>query len=647
MVMRRIAIVIAGLLAGVGSILAQTKADGTEFDVREHYTKYEYRIAMRDGVRLFTSVYVPKDSTHTYPFLINRTPYSVAPYGVDQYRTQLGPSPDFDKAGYIFVNQDVRGRYMSEGTFVEMRPHIDEKKSKNDVDDSSDLYDTIEWLLKNVPNNNGRAGIWGISYPGFYTSASMIDTHPALKAASPQAPMTDLFKGDDAYHGGAFMLAANYGFYSSFRSQANPELPPKVRVPYDYGTPNGYDFFLNAGTLGNLGKLLGGQEELWLDQVRHDTYDEYWKARNLAAHVRNVHCAVLTVGGWFDAEDLQGPFTLFHAIEKDDPGIFNSLVVGPWVHGGWARLDGNHLGRVNFAANTGDYYRKYIVFPFFEQYLKENGDAKLPKAYVFETGTNVWRQYASWPPKNIEKKKLYFHSKGVLSFEPPRDEVGGYDEYVSDPARPVPFVNYVAQTVPQEYMVSDQRFAETRTDVVTYQTGVLAEDVTVVGPVSPRLFVSTSGTDSDWDVKLIDVYPPDYPQSKQDEPRAEDKGKPLTDVPAPPFTMGGYEQLVRGEPFRGKFRQGFEKPEAFTPGKVEEVEFAMPDVNHTFRRGHRIMVQIQSSWFPLTDRNPQTFLNIPDARPSDYVKATQRVYHTLSQPSAIETSVLTPSGGVE
>jgi putative CocE/NonD family hydrolase len=633
----------AGLLMGAGSTLAQAKADGPEFDVKEHYTKYEYRIAMRDGVRLFTSVYVPKDSSHAYPFLINRTPYSVAPYGVDQYRTQLGPSLDFDKAGYIFVNQDVRGRYMSEGTFVEMRPHIDEKKSKNDVDDSSDLYDTIEWLLKNVPNNNGRAGIWGISYPGFFTSASMIDTHPALKAASPQAPMTDLFKGDDAYHGGAFMLAANYGFYSSFRPQANPELPPKVRVPFDYGTLNGYDFFLNAGTLENLGKLLGGHEALWLDQVHHDTYDEYWKARDLAAHVKNVHCAVLTVGGWFDAEDLQGPFTLFHAIEKDDPGIFNALVVGPWVHGGWARLDGNHLGRVSFAANTGDYYRKYIVFPFFEQYLKGNGDAKLPKAYVFETGTNVWRQYAAWPPKNIEIKELYFHSKGVLSFELPKDEANGYDEYVSDPARPVPFINYVAQTVPQEYMVSDQRFAEARTDVLTYQTGVLTEDVTIVGPVSPKLFVSTTGTDSDWDVKLIDVYPPDYPQSKLDEPHAEEKGKPLTDVAPPTFTMGGYEQLVRGEPFRGKFRHSFEKPEAFTPGKVEEVSFAMQDVNHTFRRGHRIMVQIQSSWFPLTDRNPQTFLNIPDAKPSDFAKATQRVYHAQSQASGIETNVLVPT----
>jgi uncharacterized protein len=649
MMNRRAVILLVSLLLGTAGAIAQTpRPDAPEFDVKEHYTKYEYNIPMRDGVHLFTSIYVPKDTSHPYPFLINRTPYSVAPYGVDQYRTQLGPYPDFDKAGYIFVNQDVRGRFMSEGVFVEMRPHIDHKKSNKDVDDSSDLYDTIEWLLKNIPNNNGKAGIWGISYPGFFTSASMIDTHPALKAASPQAPMTDLFKGDDAYHGGAFMLAANFGFYSFFRPQENPSLPPKVRVPFDYGTPDGYDFFLNAGTLGNLGKLLGGQEALWLDQVHHDTYDDYWKPRNLAEHVKNVKCAVLTVGGWFDAEDLQGPFTLFHAIERDDPGIFNALVVGPWVHGGWARYEGNRLGRVSFAANTGDYYRKNIIFPFFEQYLKDKGDAKLPKAYVFETGTNEWRQYSSWPPKNTQTKKLYFHANGVLSFDPPKEEANTYDEYISDPNKPVPFVNYVAQTVPQEYMLSDQRFAASRTDVLTYQTDVLQEDVTIVGPVSPKLFVSTTGTDSDWDVKLIDVYPPDYPQSKLDEMRPEDRNKPATDVSQPPFTMAGYEQLVRGEPFRGKFRHSFEKPEPFTPGKVEEVDFSMQDVNHTFRRGHRIMVQIQSTWFPLTDRNPQVFLNIPDAKPSDFVKAIQRVYHAQSQASAIETNVLTPpmaSGG--
>jgi uncharacterized protein len=622
-------------------VFAQNRAEAPEFDVKEHYTKYEYRIPMRDGVKLFTSVYVPKDASHAYPFLIDRTPYSVAPYGVDLYRGQLGPSPDFDKSGYIFVFQDVRGRYLSEGKFIEMRPHIDDKKSKQEVDDASDLYDTIDWLLKNVPNNNGNAGIWGISYPGFFTSASMIDSHPALKAASPQAPMTDLFMGDDAYHGGAFMLAANFGFYSQFKPQENPQPPPKTFVPFDWGTKDAYEFYLNAGPLSNLKKYLEGKSALWDDQVTHDTYDDYWKARNLAPHMKNIHCAVLTVGGWFDAEDLQGPFTTFHSIEEKNPGIFNALVIGPWVHGGWARYDGEHLGRVEFAANTGEYYRKNILFPFFEHYLKGGPDPKLPKAYVFETGTNVWRRYSAWPPDNVERKTLYFHANGGLSFEAPASGAA-FDEYVSDPAKPVPFVNYAALNVPQEYMLSDQRFADKRTDVLTYQTPVLEQDVTIAGPVSPRLFVSTSGTDSDFDVKLIDVYPADFPDSQQDAPRPEDRDRPRKDVSMPPFAMGGYQQLVRGEPFRGKFRHSFEKPDAFTPGKVEEVQFTMQDINHTFGRGHRIMVQVQSSWFPLTDRNPQTFVDIPHAKPSDFVKATERVYHTKEQASGIEVEVVSP-----
>ena len=633
-------------LALAANPAAQAKPDAPEFDVKEHYTKYEYRIPMRDGVHLFTSVYEPKDMSHAYPFLINRTPYSVAPYGVDSYRNNLGPSRDFDKAGYIFVNQDVRGRYMSEGTFVEMRPHIDNKKSKEDVDDSTDLYDTIEWLLKNIPNNNGNAGIWGISYPGFYTSASIIDSHPALKAASPQAPMTDLFLGDDAYHNGAFMLDANFDFYAFFKPQENPQLPSKSPSEFDYGTKDAYEFYLKAGSISTLSKYLDGKSFLYDDQMRHDTYDDYWKSRNLAPHMKNIHCAVLTVGGWFDAEDLQGPFNTFHAIDKNNSGIFNALVVGPWVHGGWARLEGEHLGRVEFAANTGDYYRKNILFPFFEQYLKGDGDAKLPKAYVFETGTNVWRRYSAWPPKEAETKILYLRAGGGLSFDPPASDSPGFDEYASDPAKPVPFINYFATEVPQEYMVSDQRFASSRTDVLVYETPELQEDVTIVGPVSPKLFVSTSGTDSDWDVKLIDVYPADFPNSKLDEKKQEDR-RSRTDVGIPAFAMGGYQQLVRGEPFRGKFRHSFEKPEAFTPGKLEQIDFTMPDVNHTFRRGHRIMVQVQSSWFPLTDRNPQTFVNIPYAKPSDFVKATERVYHGKAQASGIVVEVLPGPPGAE
>jgi len=614
----------------------RTRSDATaEFNVKEHYTKYEFRIPMRDGKLLFTAVYVPKDSSRSYPFMVNRTPYSVAPYGVDQYRKTLGPSDEFQRAGYIFVFQDVRGRNMSEGTFVEMRPHIDNKKSKDDVDDSSDMYDTVEWLLKNVPNNNGKVGIWGISYPGFYTSASVIDSHPAIKAASPEAPMTDLFMGDDAYHGGAFMLAANFGFYTFFRPQAGPTVPPKNFRGFDYGTADGYDFFLRMGALSDAkAAYFKDPNWLWDDQVAHDTYDDYWKARNLAPHMKNIHCAVLTVGGWFDAEDLQGPFSTHAAIGRNNPDIFNGIVVGPWVHGGWARYDGNHLGSVSFSSNTGQYFRSQILFPFFEQYLKGGGDAKLPAAYVFETGTNTWREYSSWPPANVESKTLYFRANGELSFERPGEAAGASDEYISDPNKPVPFVGYPSTSVPQEYMVADQRFASGRPDVLVYRTEPLEHDVTIVGSLSPKLFVSTSGTDSDWIVKLIDVYPEDYPEDAPSSTVAP------TDVPAPSVKMPGYEQLVRGEPMRGKFRKSFERPEAFTPGKVEEVEFTMPDVNHTFRRGHRIMVQVQSSWFPLIDRNPQVFENIPDAKPADFQKATERVYRSGVQASGIKIHVL-------
>jgi putative CocE/NonD family hydrolase len=624
----------AGLLALARTLHSQSPQ---EFSVREHYTKFEYQIPMRDGKRLFTSVYVPKDTSHSYPFLMTRTPYSVGPYGLDQYRRNLGPSIEFEKAGYIFVDQDVRGRYMSEGTFVEMTPHIDKKESNQDTDDSSDTHDTIDWLLKNVPNNNGNVGIVGISYPGFYTSASIIDSHPAIKAASPEAPMTDLFMGDDAYHGGGFMLAANFGFYVFFKPQAQPAPPPKNFERFDYGTKDGYQFYLNMGSLSNAEPLyFKGTNPLWDDQVAHDTYDDYWKVRNLGPHLKNILCAVLTVGGWFDAEDLAGPFKVYAALKKNDPGIFNGLVVGPWVHGGWARYDGGRLGNVTFGSNTGELFRTEILFPFFEKYLKDGPDPQLPEAYVFETGANNWHKYPAWPPKNAESRTLYLRGNGGLSFDPPGkpEDSRNYDEYVSDPNRPVPFVGYATTDVPQEYMDSDQRFASTRPDVLVYQTPPLDHDVTFAGPISPRLFVSTSGTDSDFDVKLIDVYPADYVDPSQ---KVEIPGN---DVGAPHVTMAGYQQLVRGEPMRGKFRKSFEKPEPFVPGKIEQVDFTMPDVYHTFLHGHRIMVQVQSSWFPLVDRNPQKFENIPDAKPGDFQKATERIYRGPGQNSGIVVQVL-------
>jgi len=624
----------------------QSAADTSQENyIRAHYTKYELRIPMRDGVRLFTAVYVPKpsafpDDPGPYPFLMDRTPYSVAPYGEDRYPAHLGPSEEFEKAGYIFVYQDVRGRWMSEGDFVEMRPHIDVKKSPKDVDDSSDTYDTIDYLLKHVANNNGKVGIWGISYPGFYTSASIIDSHPALVAASPQAPMTDLFRGDDSYHGGAFMLSANFGFYAPFfYPQKNPE-SSEPHVAFQFGTPDSYEFYLKAGNIANLEtNYLKGANPLFDDQFKHDTYDAYWQSRDLSRHMKNVKCAVLVVGGWFDAEDLEGPYRTFYAINKSNPDTPSTLVEGPWVHGGWARSDGSHLGDVQFDAKTADYFRSQIQFPFFEHYLKGKGES-LPKAIVFETGSDLWRRFDAWPPKAATPKTLYFHADGKLSFDPPT-EAKSEDEYLSDPNHPVPFVGYTTDTVPQRYMVDDQRFASYRPDVVTYETDPLTEDVTIASPISPHLKVASSGTDSDFDVKLIDVYPDDLP----DPQSAGEAGKRILD--APPLHMGGYQQLLRGEPFRAKFRNSLEKPEPLVPGKETDINFTMPDLYHTFRRGHRIMVQVQSSWFPLTDRNPQTFTDIPYAGPEEFQKATEQIFHQQNAASGVEVLVMPQSQSAE
>ena len=582
---------------------------------------------MRDGARLFTAVYVPKDASilSTYPFLIDRTPYSVAPYGTDNYPKRLGPAASFLADGFIFVYQDVRGRFQSDGTFIEVTPHKDVKNGTKDVDESTDTYDTIEWLLKNVPNNNGKAGIYGISYPGFYAAAGMPDSHPALKACSPQAPVTDLYMGDDAYHNGAFMLEANFGFYVYFKPRAGLEFPKNDWGSFNYGTNDGYDFYLAMGLLSNAKDLyLKDTNSLWDDQVRHSNYDEYWKVRNISTHLKNVHCAVMVVGGLFDAEDLQGPYKIFRSVAAMNPGIPDHIVEGPWVHGGWAFTKGDHLGPVNFAADNSAYFNDQVLLPFFQQYLKDAADPKLPTALIFETGTNVWRRYDTWPPKGTQTKTLYFEAGGKLSFGGAKG-TSGYDEYVSDPARPVPFVESQSTSVPQTYMDADQRFATKRNDVESYQTEPLEKDVTVAGAVSPKLWVSSSGTDSDFVVKLIDVYPMDYPNP---EPNPKD------------VHLGGYQQLVRGEPFRAKFRNSFEKPEPLEPNKPTAINFDLPSINHTFRRGHRIMVQIQSSWFPLVDRNPQKFVNIPDAKAEDFQKATERVYRGGEHASAIVLPVM-------
>jgi putative CocE/NonD family hydrolase len=583
---------------------------------RAHYTKYDYRIPMRDGVKLFTSVYIPKDRSQTYPILMERTPYSVQPYGIDNYRSVLGQSEAFEKECFIFVYQDVRGRYLSEGQFIDIPAHKVHLNGPHETDESTDTYDTIDWLVKNVPANNGKAGIMGISYPGFYAAFGLINAHPALKAASPQAPMGDVGNGDDSYHNGAFYLAANFGFYSSFKPRGMEPTRPQRQVPFDFGTPDQYDFYLGMGPLSNSNeKYLKNENPYWNDNLKHDTYDDFWAARALAPHMHDVTPATLFVGGWFDAEDLSGPLKLFRAVDAGGAKSPNTLVMGPWRHGGWSRGDGTTLGNLNFGSKTAEYCRDQIQLPFFIRHLKgprKEDKAEYPKAWVFQTGSNQWERYDQWPPKAAVQRQLHLSAGGRLQFDADANGASTFDEYVSDPAHPVPVIGFAGPGMPGDYMTMDQRFASTRPDVLVYQTAPLENDVTIAGPISPALRVSTTGTDSDFVVKLIDVYPSDYPN-----PDPNPAG----------IVMGGYQQLVRGEPFRGKFRKSMRKPEPFTPGQPDAIEFTMPDVCHTFRPGHRIMVQIQSSWFPLTDRNPQIFVDIPKAKAGDFKKATERVYH--------------------
>jgi putative CocE/NonD family hydrolase len=602
--------------------------------VKANYTKYEYRIPMRDGKKLFTSVYIPKDTSQKYPILLTRTPYSVGPYGIDRYRDHLGPSHLFAQAGYVFAYQDVRGRWMSEGTFVNMRPHNPDKKGPQDVDESSDTYDTIDWLVKHVPNNNGKVGLTGISYPGFYTAAGMIDAHPALKAASPQAPIVDWFVGDDFHRNGALWLPHFFNFIAIF-GQPRPEPTRKGPAHFDHDTPDGYDFFLRLGPLANADrKYFKGNVSFWNDVMAHGNYDEFWQSRNLRPHLKNIKPAVMTVGGWFDAENLFGALQTYKNVEDNSPGATNVLVMGPWSHGQWAGGGAESLGNVHFNSKTSDFFREHIELPFFEYHLKGKGENKHPEAWVFETGTNQWRKHDAWPPKAAAPRALYFRSGGGLAAEAPPDgkaDAGSgdpaptWDEYVSDPARPVPFEDQIDIGMSREYMTADQRFAGRRTDVLVYQTPPLEADTTIAGPIDVDLHVSTTGTDSDWVVKLIDVYPDDYPDPDPNPARVR---------------MGGYQQLVRGEVMRGKFRNSYSKPEPFEPGKPARVKFRMNDTCHTFRPGHRIMVQVQSSWFPLCDRNPQKFVDIYSAKESDFQKATQRVYRSHELPSKVTVLIM-------
>ncbi len=601
------------------------KADELRGYIRANYTKYEYMAPMRAGVPLFIAVYAPKSRAKQYPIWMNRTPYTVAPYGVDNYRSSLGPSELFVREGYIFAYCDVRGRGKSEGVFEHVRPYIPNKTTPNQVDEATDTFDTIEFLLKTVPNHNGRVGISGTSYPGFYATMAALSGHPALKAVSPQAPVTEWFIGDDFRHNGALFLPHAFNFFSSFgRPQPGENEVPGPR--FDYGTPDGYDFFLRMGPLGDADKkFFTGQIAWWNALVSHDTYTDFWKARDPLPYLKNIKVAVMTVGGWFDAEDVYGPQHTYEALRQQDPGIVNILVEGPWSHGQWNYDAGELLGDVRFNQKTGDFFRESIEFPFFQHFLNDKGDGKFPGAYAFETGRNEWHKLDSWPPPGEVQKTFYFRSAGQLSLQRPTASSAEFDEYVSDPAKPVPHISWTSTEMTYAYMTADQRFASSRPDVLVYQTEPLDEDLTVAGPVTASLYVSTTGTDSDWVVKLIDVYPGKYPDPDPNPERVR---------------MGGYQQLVRGEPFRGKFRRSFEKPVPFEPGKPDKVEFELPAVFHTFRRGHRFMVQVQSSWFPLVDRNPQKFVKIDEAQPSDFQKTRQRVYRSGKLASGVTVDVL-------
>lgn len=603
----------------------QSHAQAPNF-VKDNYEKWDRQITMRDGIKLYTVIYIPKDKSQNYPILMERTPYSAGPYGEGNY-TGNGPGPSklLSEEKYIFVTQDVRGRYMSEGKFEEMTPHKFTKKAPQDTDESTDTYDTVEWLLKNIPQNNGRVGITGISYPGFYASAALPDAHPAIKAVSPQAPVTDEFVGDDARHNGAFFLLDNFNFLSYFDAQPNKPVPTYNGI-FNNRSKDAYDFFLKLGPLKNANgeKYFNNKGRIWNEYLQHETYDDYWKSRNIRPALKNIKPATLVVGGWFDAEDLFGALRTYEAIEKQTPNNKNKLVMGPWTHGAWSRPEWNEFGTLNFGTNTAKFFQEELELKFFNFYLKDKGQWNAAEATMFNTATNEWKTFETWPPKDSEKKELHFQANGKLSWNE-TTEKDGFDEYVSDPAKPVPYTDGIFARRNNQYMIEDQRFASRRPDVLTYETDALTEDVTLAGPMTAHFFASTTGTDADFIVKLIDVLPEDAPN-----PSPNPKN----------LTMAGYQRLVRAEVLRGKFRNSFEKPEPFVPNQVTDVKVRMPDVLHTFKKGHKIMVQIQSSWFPLVDRNPQKFMAIPEADEKDFQKATIRIYHSMQNDSHLHVGTV-------
>ncbi|MFC1726462.1 CocE/NonD family hydrolase [candidate division KSB1 bacterium] len=608
------------IFSNVSSVRAQTKTPL----IQNNYKKTEVFIPMRDGVKLYTQVYTPVDKTKNYPVMLFRTPYSIGFYGKDQFRTLLGPNRMYAQEGFIFVYQDVRGKFQSEGEFVVMKPHKTVKNSNKDTDESSDTYDTIEWILKNVPNNNGRVGQWGISYPGWQTVMGMVDAHPAMKASSPQASPSDMWTGDDFHHNGAFRLMYTFGWLSNnARIRSGPSGSGSER--FSFGTPDGYNFFMDLGPVSNVdNKYFQKRVPTWNEYMEHGDYDEYWKEQNVLQYLNNIKHPVLNVAGWFDAEDFYGPMSIYYEIEKKNPANKSTLVVGPWLHGGWARMPGDVLGNIRFVEKTGEYFRKNVEFPFFNYYLKDKGEMNLPEAIVFETGSNKWRSYDHWPPREAVEKNLYFHSDGKLSFSPPEESEKTSDSYISDPDKSVPWSTDISTRQGHLWMIEDQRFASRRPDVLVYQTDVLTEDVTISGPVIASLFVSTTGTDADWIVKLIDEYPGDAPDNSPDRN----------------VKMGDFQMLLAGEVFRAKYRNSFENPEPMVPGKVTKIEYDLRDKCHTFLKGHRIMVQIQSTWFPVIDRNPQKFCDIYHASEDDFQIATMSVYRSKKYPSFLKLKIM-------
>jgi uncharacterized protein len=611
--------ILVTLIGALALSVASPQHAPTDSDLHEVFTKQDAMIPMRDGVRLHTEIYVPKNSMQSLPFLLTRTPYGLNDdekgfaRGFNAYKELI---PD----GYIFVFQDIRGRYQSGGQFVMLRPPRDKKDPKA-IDESTDTYDTIDWLLKNIKGNNGRVGVLGISYGGWLTVMAMIDPHPALKAVSEQASPADMFLGDDFHHNGAFRLS--YGFEYSALMETE-----KTNFSFMFDKYDTYDWYLlSLGGLANANrKYLHGRLPTWNAFVEHPNYDEFWQRQAVPPYLDKVTVPNLNVAGWWDQEDFYGPLKIYETLEKKDLKHLNYLIAGPWNHGGWARSDGRTLGPVDFGSDTSKYFREKIEAAWFAYWLKDKGSLPFNEALTFRTGSNQWETYDSWPPKqNIVRRKLYFHKKGLLSFDAPlENDERAFDSYLSDPANPVPYRHRpISPTYPgpawPQWLVEDQRFVDHRPDTLSWETEALEEDLVAAGNIVAHLFAATTGSDSDWIVKLIDVYPEDDLQ----EPK-----------------MSGYELMISDEVFRGRFRHSFEKPEPIEPNRVTPYTVDLHTNDHCFLKGHRIMVQVQSTWFPLIDRNPQKFVpNIFRATEADYQKASQRIYRSRRFPSNLELPV--------